>query len=78
MPNLASQWGKRMKPTTDTKQVQRLQRELALERQKRLELAQKLGGVNSLNGRLKAALMASRAELAKLKAPHAGSSPPGT
>jgi hypothetical protein len=47
--------------------VQRLERELMAERQRRLELAQKLGGVNSLNTRLKAALIASRAEIARLR-----------
>jgi hypothetical protein len=57
-----------MKLTTDALKLRKLEADLVRERQQRLELAQKLGGVNSLNTRLRAALMVSRAEVEKLKA----------
>jgi hypothetical protein len=56
-----------MKQASETIKLRRLEAELAKEKQLRLSAVQKLGGVQSLNTRLKAALVASRAEVAKLK-----------
>jgi hypothetical protein len=53
-----------MQSIADAK-VRRLEADLAKEKQLRLSLAQRLGGVNSLNARLTRALAASRAEVSK-------------
>jgi hypothetical protein len=53
--------------TTDAAKVRKLEVELALERQKRRMLEQKLGGMTSLAARLKSALATERAEAVKAK-----------
>ena len=55
-----------MKLTEDGIRVRKLEAKLTEERQQRIELQQKVGGVNSLNTRLKVALLASREEVQRL------------